>query len=63
MEGGLAKSVGFWYDETAGPAPLLPIKGKEVIPLEEVKSFLISVVAGIVSFYVCKLFDRSHKDR
>lgn len=29
----------------------------------EIKSFLISVAASIVSFYVCKLFDRYRKDR
>lgn len=31
--------------------------------MDEIKSFLISVAAGIVSFYVCKLFDRYRKDR
>ncbi len=31
--------------------------------MNEIKSFVISVAAGIVSFYVCKLLDRYRKDR
>lgn len=31
---------------------------KEVFPMEYILAFLISVVAGVVSYYICKWLDK-----
>ena len=34
----------------------------EVIPMTTISSFVLSVVAGVVSNYICKWLDKQHKD-
>ncbi len=35
--------------------------GKEVIPMEQVVSFILSIAAGVVSNYICKWLDEQFK--
>lgn len=35
--------------------------GKEVIPMEMLVSFMLSVAAGVISYYICKWLDEQFK--
>ena len=36
--------------------------GKEVTLLEPITSLIVSVMAGVVSYYICKWLDGKHSD-
>ena len=45
------------------PSFLRPISGKEVNSMDEVRSFFLSVGAGVISYYVCQWLDKQRKGR
>ena len=47
----------------ASPSFLRPVSGKEVNSMDEVRSFFLSVGAGVISYYVCKWLDKQRKGR
>jgi hypothetical protein len=57
----VADFAGLWY---SGNAALLHSGSRgEVEMLEILISFLVSVAAGIISYYVCKWLDRRSKGK
>ena len=57
----LVHIVGIWYNTVA--ALLQSGNREEVDTLEFVIGFLVSVAAGIISYYVCKWLDRRSKGK
>ena len=53
----LAEAVGFWYNyRDALPCPIWQQRGGGT--MEVLTNFLVSVVAGVLCYYICKWLDR-----
>jgi hypothetical protein len=59
----LAKPVEFWYTDHAALLSLKIRQQREVSRLNDLFDFLLAVIAGIVSYYICKWLDGWRKGR
>ncbi len=57
----LAYCVDCWYNVLAASYPNLATEGGE--RMEILLSFIVSVAAGIATYYICKWLDRHDQDK